>query len=433
MYRPFRVNKNIVAIIALSLTSIVMILALGYYEIHVLGNYEVALKCLNRLDDKQSLVEEITNDSQHILQRLMEDVSFDADEISEIKSRDLKITLNMVTLSKSNKTEAEEEAYKALDEAIKDLGTALMPMLLRNDHEALSIEGYHLILRNIMRSVHRYEKILDAQVDTVHNQIAAYFPVAHGNIGFTTLGISFLMLILTAIAIFYTRRYNFKIYDMAHRDKDSGLFTRQYFNEVVDDILAKSSDLRGYALIDIATINEVDGTLGAEVGDQLIADIGSRLSQTELGHEISGRLGGCVFIFLTKPFNSIEALNSDLERIFTLLKQPFVIKGYNITIDLNIGVSIYPMNHLKATALEQMSGNVLHLSKKTGLNRIDYYDDNIKDSISSNIEMSFKLSKALKDGDFYVEYQAIKHRHDSQIVVYEALIRWLDDGVVIPP
>lgn len=152
-----------------------------------------------------------------------------------------------------------------------------------------------------------------------------------------------------------------------------------------------------------------------------------------MGIEVAGRLGGCVFTMLTKPFSTLEALNEDLDRIYAQLKNPFLINGYTIRIDFNFGVSLFPKDHVKAAELEQMAGNVLYLSKKLGLNRIEYYDNTIKEVLASNLEMSFRLSSALKAGDFFVVYQPIVSRFDSQVSIYEALIRWSDNGTIIPP
>lgn len=433
MPRYNRVNKNVVVIIALSLASIIMILALGYYEIQVLGNYDDVLKQLNLLDDKQHVLDEIQRDSRYVLEKLMEKEAFNVEETVEIESKNLAISLNLITLSNAHRTKDEREPFEALEASIREIDSFLAPMLLRNKHESLGTDRYHTALNQILESIYDYETILSSQIDDLHNQLASYFPIAHENITFSTFGISILMLILTVVAMFFTRKYNLKVYEMAYHDKESNLFTRQYFNEIVDDVISKTTAMRAYVMIDIATINELDGILGAKVGNQLIAEIGDRFVQKDMGIEVAGRLGGCVFTMLTKPFSTLEALNEDLDRIYAQLKNPFLINGYTIRIDFNFGVSLFPKDHVKAAELEQMAGNVLYLSKKLGLNRIEYYDNTIKEVLASNLEMSFRLSSALKAGDFFVVYQPIVSRFDSQVSIYEALIRWSDNGTIIPP
>lgn len=277
MPRYNRVNKNVVVIIALSLASIIMILALGYYEIQVLGNYDDVLKQLNLLDDKQHVLDEIHRDSRYVLEKLMEKEAFNVEETVEIESKNLAISLNLITLSNAHRTKDEREPFEALEASIREIDSFLAPMLLRNKHESLGTDRYHTALNQILESIYDYETILSSQIDDLHNQLASYFPIAHENITFTTFGISILMLILTVVAMFFTRKYNLKVYEMAYHDKESNLFTRQYFNEIVDDVISKTTAMRAYVMIDIATINELDGILGAKVGNQLIAEIGDHL------------------------------------------------------------------------------------------------------------------------------------------------------------
>jgi len=89
---------------------------------------------------------------------------------------------------------------------------------------------------------------------------------------------------------------------LAITDEPTGLYNRHGFNVLGEHALKNARRLRGrclFAMIDVEGLKRINGELGHEVGDALIADCAQVLKATLRQSDIVARIGGDVFCALS--------------------------------------------------------------------------------------------------------------------------------------
>jgi len=89
---------------------------------------------------------------------------------------------------------------------------------------------------------------------------------------------------------------------LAITDEPTGLYNRHGFNVLGEHALKNARRLRGrclFAMIDVEGLKRINGELGHEVGDALIADCAQVLKATLRQSDLVARIGGDVFCALS--------------------------------------------------------------------------------------------------------------------------------------
>ncbi len=135
----------------------------------------------------------------------------------------------------------------------------------------------------------------------------------------------------------------------AHHDSLTGLPNRALFLLRVDELLAAgpdhvpgSADRGAVMLFDIDRFREVNDTLGHQVGDLLLRQIGLRLQAAIPDDAIVARLGGDEFaVLLRRDVEAVTAMAmaSDLA---SSLAEPLEVSGVLLDVAASVGVALIP-------------------------------------------------------------------------------------------
>ena len=106
-------------------------------------------------------------------------------------------------------------------------------------------------------------------------------------------------------------------------------------------------------LIDTDRFKNINDTYGHTVGDKVLGQIGSVISDIFKGMDICGRFGGDEFLVLMKNVNSRDVAATLGKELICFLKERIKNEVYAKDVSLSIGVALYP-EHGK-TLLEILS------------------------------------------------------------------------------
>ena len=221
---------------------------------------------------------------------------------------------------------------------------------------------------------------------------------------------------------------------LATTDSLTGLLNRFQFLNELNAAVRETADQQMVALflIDMDGFKEINDTLGHIRGDDVLIQIGERLTNEIRRPACIARLGGDEFCVLISgallPAQAAE-LASD---IFEILTRRYHLAGSEISLGTSIGYAICPDHAQTGTDLLAHSDIAMYHAKQNNQN-VALYRPEMLDLINANRTMNDQLAVALEREEFHLVYQPQFDSENSKIVGVEALMRWTRDGETIAP
>lgn len=204
--------------------------------------------------------------------------------------------------------------------------------------------------------------------------------------------------------------------------------------------------------IDVDEFKLYNDSLGHSAGDQLLIQIGQRLTGSLRRDDTVGRpsatvkedgsaddddtlarLGGDEFTVLLYEIRDASDAIRVAERISARLAVPFTIKGQEIVISASIGIALSTTPHNTAEELLRDADIAMYRAKRAGKARCEVFDSDMHASAVKRLRLETDLRKALDRGEFLNHYQPIVALPQGTIVGFEALARWQTAEALVSP
>jgi len=209
----------------------------------------------------------------------------------------------------------------------------------------------------------------------------------------------------------------------AFTDDLTGLPNRRAMYADIPDRLTNSAGGRSaLLLLDLDRFKEVNDSLGHDIGDQLLVQVGQRLSGQLRPGDLLARLGGDEFAILLDDAGSdlAVAVANGLHR---LLATPFTLAGIAVQTDVSIGIALYPEQGKDLRALLRRSDMAMYKAKaaRTGHHVFVSSDDRHGDDRLRTLQ---ELRTALFRDELVLHYQPKIDLDTDEVHGVEALVRW---------
>ena len=240
-----------------------------------------------------------------------------------------------------------------------------------------------------------------------------------------------------------------QILSMAYYDSLTGLPNRSLFRDRLQNCLALAKRYqRTMALLflDLDNFKRINDTLGHDIGDLLIQEVGQRLhgcvrtSDTLARMEFSddkttvARLGGDEFTIVLSELQEVHDAARVAQRIKEAMAAPFKLKGNEVQVSISIGIACYPQDEGCDTieGIMKNADTAMYHAKEMGKNNIQFYKESMNAATLQRLQMENNLRLALQRGEFELYYQPQLQIDSGRIVGMEALLRWKqpDSGYV---
>lgn len=225
-----------------------------------------------------------------------------------------------------------------------------------------------------------------------------------------------------------------KIQHMAYHDELTNLPNRRQFN---NDLETRKKEINngkfGVLFMDIDDFKKINDSFGHAVGDLFLVEFANRLrSIMKKGINIY-RLHGDEFVIQT-DYEQENEVYTIAQSITKLLKDAFIIQGYEFYVNISIGISLFPLDgHSVEELLKKADMAMLSAKGLTGCSYLLYKDDMDKNH-KEILLLENKLRKTITQNAFELYYQPKYLAKTEEIVGMEALIRWFDPKLgYIPP
>lgn len=185
-------------------------------------------------------------------------------------------------------------------------------------------------------------------------------------------------------------------------------------------------------MLDLDRFKEVNDTLGHQVGDALLVEIGIRLRETLREADTVARLGGDEFAILLSNTDAKKAEYIS-EKVHTALEEMFHVNDLKLYIRASIGIVLYPEHGKTANALLQRADVAMYVAKRNKLGHTIYNSDHDQHSVG-RLALMTDLRIALQKDQLELHYQPKVSLISGEITGFEALLRWNHNKFgAIPP
>ncbi|KJV33913.1 hypothetical protein VI06_01265 [Aquitalea magnusonii] len=222
---------------------------------------------------------------------------------------------------------------------------------------------------------------------------------------------------------------------MAFHDALTDLGNRHLLNEQLAIELTRAAgdgSQMGLVFIDLDGFKLINDGLGHATGDQLLKVVAQRIRETIRRADIPVRFGGDEF-FIICPHSSEQDCTSMASRLLEKLEQPMPAGKDNIVVTASIGIALYPQHGSSAEKLLSAADSAMYQAKLAGKRRYCTFNESMAEKVHERLRLEQRLRQAVKQRSFTLHYQPLIRVDDASLIGFEALLRWQDEGVNIPP
>ncbi|BCB28642.1 hypothetical protein SKTS_35280 [Sulfurimicrobium lacus] len=192
----------------------------------------------------------------------------------------------------------------------------------------------------------------------------------------------------------------------------------------------------GLALLylDMDNFQQVNDSLGHDVGDQLLVKAVERLQHCLRDTDTISRQSGDEFTILLSSIGDFSAVARIAGNILNAFAEPISIGEHVLNTSFSIGISLMPNDGLDFDTLLKKADTAVYHAKGAGRNTYRFFTRKMNEGALEQIRLQGQLHSAVKNQEFLLHYQPQIDIGSGRIVGAEALVRWQHplDGLVSP-
>jgi diguanylate cyclase (GGDEF)-like protein len=213
----------------------------------------------------------------------------------------------------------------------------------------------------------------------------------------------------------------------AQTDELTGLGNRRYLFHVLETFFVDyanpwtTSRNLAFLFIDLNRFKEINDSFGHPAGDELLRQLGPRLSRVVPATGSVFRLGGdeLAVVLVDADAETAEAVASD---ILAAICEPFILQKMKASVGASIGIALAPSDATEAIGLTWCADTAMYRAKLGSIPFV-FYDQDI-DGGEQKLNLAEELRTAVDEGNFVLHYQPQLDLRTGEILAVEALIRW---------
>ena len=190
----------------------------------------------------------------------------------------------------------------------------------------------------------------------------------------------------------------------------------------------------GIIFVDLDRFKLINDSLGHDAGDQLLIEVAKLLKTTLREGDTLARIGGDEFVIVIADIKKDENAFTVANKLVESFKNPIKIDGRMLNISASLGISLFPDDGKNAIELLRNADLAMYRSKEQGRNQFQFYMESLNKNSLKLLEIENEMHQALKNGEFFLTYQAQHDSTSGNVVATEVLVRWNhpNRGVLLP-
>jgi diguanylate cyclase (GGDEF)-like protein len=224
---------------------------------------------------------------------------------------------------------------------------------------------------------------------------------------------------------------NDRLRELAFRDALTGLPNRLHFEEQLDATLARFGRRpasMAVFFIDLDGFKAVNESFGHAAGDEVLREVGRRLSAQAREADSVARIGGDEFLVLLAEPGSHERVSSLAQHVLHALMAPYGLpgsgaRGSEVRLSCSLGIAVFP-EHGPTSRLISHADAAMFAVKRTGGSTYAFFDPRMELDAGDQLELQTDLRQAVERGELALYYQPKIDARSRECTGVEALVRW---------
>ena len=211
----------------------------------------------------------------------------------------------------------------------------------------------------------------------------------------------------------------------ARHDSLTGLPNRRAIFESLDEAIQRvgPEDMAAVLFIDLDGLKQLNDTLGHDHADEIIREVGERLSAAVRPGDFVGRFGGDEFIAIAEGIGDREAASHLGLGLLAAVSQP--LPGFESTVvTASIGIALVHSNAVEAREVIRASDSAMYDAKRAGRDRVTFFEGSERMHAGRRLVLARGLRGADQRGELRLVFQPVLALPALEIVGVESLLHW---------
>lgn len=223
-----------------------------------------------------------------------------------------------------------------------------------------------------------------------------------------------------------------EIRTLAFHDQLTGLPNRRYLMNHLGKLTSAGPETPGFCallMLDLDNFKGLNDTLGHDVGDRLLCEVGDRLGMAVRKFDTVGRLGGDEFVIILENLSpQVDEASAQAEivarKIINQLNRPYHLGPHTHRSTPSIGITIVTPHAGTVDEYLKQADLAMYQAKAAGRNTLRFFDPSMQTAVLTRVAQETSLRDAVEHEQLLLHYQAQVVGDESRIRGAEVLVRW---------
>ncbi len=218
-----------------------------------------------------------------------------------------------------------------------------------------------------------------------------------------------------------------QITHQAFHDSLTGLPNRSLFSERLERAVERGKRRPDYryavVMVDLDKFKQVNDTMGHQVGDRLLIEVGRRLIRCVRSMDTVARLGGDEFALILEELSSQEEALEIVRRLNETLRETLILASGEVHPEASIGVVMPSAEYGGSEEIMRDADIAMYRAKEQRCGCL-LFDRSMRVELLESMSMEKELRLAVDMDGLTLHYQPIVCVESGMLEGFEALLRW---------
>jgi diguanylate cyclase (GGDEF)-like protein/PAS domain S-box-containing protein len=175
---------------------------------------------------------------------------------------------------------------------------------------------------------------------------------------------------------------------------------------------------------DVDHFRVINDSIGYDLGDSVLVEIGRRVSRALHNGDTAGRIGGDEFVVVCDEVTDERDAVFAAERLQLSINAPLKIADRTLMPTVSVGIALSSTPDMDPLALLRDAELATYRAKDRGRNRWDVVDSGLRHRAVERLDLEQSLRNGIGAGELELHFQPIVDVTTREVVGREALVRW---------